>query len=406
MKNREQETGAATAPRKKSAFEQTRADAEERLKDEIIFPSSIPAAKIRAEARKRLKAYRQLVKEKLAASRDKSEILLGDFLEAIRENLRILLPREKIPERSARKLARFLPHFDWRLAGIVPSVRNQKKCGACWAFASTAAYESSLMRNQNKYKSVTLEEGESGEILLTQIGISVQQVLDCVSEEGDCAGGWPGDAFEYFVAHGIPITDVNLDGRAIDDRDFVGYKQFYEQPEGDNVQAVAWDYVHADPGKIPSVKKMKEALLEHGPLVVFVRLDKAFREYPEGGEIFDEHNPAEVNHVVLLTGWDDGKEAWIVQNSFGTKWGISCIEKRMHTDLLSMGTMLKPKRGKTQARSFNVLGQHTLAELEREKGCMYIKWGSNQIGKHAMWIEAPFELGKLVPSAAAKKKTP
>ncbi len=405
MKNREQEKRAATTPRKTSAFEKMRASAEDRLKDEIIFPSSIPAAKIRAEARRRLKAYRQIVKEKLAASKGKKEILLGDFLEALREDMKMLLPREKIPRRSARGLAPLLPRFDWRLACIVPSIRNQKKCGACWAFAATEAYESSLMKNQNKYKSVTLAEGESGEVRLTQIGISVQDVLDCASEEGDCAGGWPADAFEFFVTTGVPIAEVNDDGLTIDDRDFIGQKQFYKEPKGEVIQAIAWDYVHADPDKIPSVKTLKEALLEHGPLVVFVRLDKAFRKYPKGGEVFDEHNTDEVNHVVLLTGWDDEKEAWIIQNSFGTRWGIACIERSRFGHPLSIGSLLKLNRRKADTQGdFHVLHPSALAKLKREKGCMYIKWGSNQIGKHAMWIEAPFELGKLVPSAARKKK--
>jgi hypothetical protein len=261
------------------------------------------------------------------------------------------------------------------------------------------------MKNQNRYKSVTLAQGESGEVRLTQIGISVQDVLDCASEEGDCAGGWPGDAFEYFVTHGVPIAEVNDDGRTIDDRDFIGQKQFYEAPKGDPLRAIAWDYVHADPDKIPSVKKLKEALLEHGPLVVFVRLDKAFRKYPKGGEIFDEHNPNEVNHVVLLTGWDDEKGVWIIQNSFGTRWGISCIEKSRFGDPLSIGALMKLNRKRVGAQGdFHALHPSALAKLESEKGCMYIKWGSNQIGKHAMWIEAPYELGALVPSVVWKKQ--
>jgi hypothetical protein len=262
------------------------------------------------------------------------------------------------------------------------------------------------MKNQNKYKSVTLVEGESGAVRLTQIGISVQDVLDCASEEGDCAGGWPGDAFEYFVTTGVPISEINDDGRTIDDRDFIGQKRFYEERTGDLIRAVAWDYVHADPDRIPSVKKLKEALLEHGPLVVFVRLDKAFRRYPKGGEIFDEHNPAEVNHVVLLTGWDDEKQSWIIQNSFGTRWGISCIERSRFGDPLSIGALLKLDCKKAGAQGgYHVLHPSALRKLEREKGCMYIKWGSNQIGKHAMWIEAPYDLGKVATSADRKKNS-
>ncbi|MBI3421709.1 MAG: hypothetical protein HY011_02100 [Acidobacteria bacterium] len=32
----------------------------------------------------------------------------------------------------------------------------------------------------------------------------------------------------------------------------------------------------------------------------------------------------EFNHMVLLIGWDDEENAWIIQNSYGTDWGDSC----------------------------------------------------------------------------------
>jgi cathepsin L len=52
----------------------------------------------------------------------------------------------------------------------------------------------------------------------------------------------------------------------------------------------------------------------------------------------------DINHVVLLIGWDDEKQAWLVKNSWGESWG--------------------------------------------EKGFAWIRYGSNNIGVFAAWIEA------------------
>jgi cathepsin L len=108
-------------------------------------------------------------------------------------------------------------------------------------------------------------------------------------------------------------------------------------------RAVAWDYVNYPPDKLPSVIQLKAALVEHGPLVVLIRIDEALKAYKGG--VFNEHDPGTVNHAVLLLGWDDKKKAWLLLNSWGREWG--------------------------------------------ETGYMWVAWGSNNVGMYAAWIEAP-----------------
>lgn len=68
---------------------------------------------------------------------------------------RRLLHQHPLPQREAlsegsvesgsaaeRKLLQVLPDvFDLRAQGVVPPVRNQRSCGACWSFAALGALE-------------------------------------------------------------------------------------------------------------------------------------------------------------------------------------------------------------------------------------------------------------------------
>lgn len=376
-----------TQPRR-SASKRARRAAKERLKLEVIFPKRIPAARIRARAKKAMKRRNQGDRRSMRLSPEDREqgmrLVIGDYIEALRERIKQENPDNPPPKRSSMRLAPLLSHFDWRLGGVTPAVRNQNKrkpgreaCGACWAFAATAAMESNFMIKVNRFLSAAIPKEEANFTFpLAQFGISVQHVLNCVSR-GDCVGGWPGDAFERFVTRGVPTLRLNVRGDQIDDKDFIGEKRPCERKKN-TVKAVAWDYVNDVPDKTPSVKKMKEALLDHGPLVVSVHLDEEFKKYPEKGEVFNERNPHDTNHVVLLTGWDEKKKAWIIQNSFGTEWGISCLKPGMLKD--------------------SVVSESFFDDLIEQKGCMYINWDSNHIGKYAMWIEAPFDLGEFVDS--------
>lgn len=179
--------------------------------------------------------------------------------------------------------------FDWRRLGKVTSIRDQRTCGSCWAFATIGAFEGSyLIRNADG------------------INASEQQVLSC-SGVGNCSGGWW--AFDFLIHHGV-ASEANYPYTATDTPCMGNVPSPY--------RAVAWGYVHAN-GGVPSVGEMKQALCQYGPLAVAVRATVEFQSYRSG--VFNQRDLGNVNHGVTLIGWDDTKNAYLIKNSWGPSWG-------------------------------------------------------------------------------------
>ena len=74
---------------------------------------------------------------------------------------------------------------------MVPPIRDQGWCGSCWAFAASGAIEiSTLISDPQHYTQ-------------SNIHVSEQQQVDCVTTSYGCEGGWSEDSFKYAAARGI-----------------------------------------------------------------------------------------------------------------------------------------------------------------------------------------------------------
>ena len=254
--------------------------------------------------------------------------------------------------------------WDWRDRVDVGPVLNQGlACNTCWAFAAISAAQASLQKNfqdsQNMAHYSITDEGELLGVLGPAIFIEgepspfVQDLLNCmpIPKEEVCLTGWHGDAFDFMVrGKGIPMTyadgytETNSETGEVKTyrREYVRGEKFDVEPNCGFIKADAWDYVNSPPDKLPTVEQLKTALIAHGPLVAPIFYDNNLRDYKGG--VFKGRNMKKINHDVLLIGWDDSKKAWLVKNSWGEEWG--------------------------------------------EKGFAWIKYGANNIGVFAAWIEA------------------
>ena len=81
-------------------------------------------------------------------------------------------------------------NIDWTTKGMVSPVKDQGRCGSCWAFSAVGTLESfSLMKGNS-------------------VNLAEQQLVDCSRKYGNagCNGGFNYQGLAYVKDHGITYT--------------------------------------------------------------------------------------------------------------------------------------------------------------------------------------------------------
>jgi len=193
--------------------------------------------------------------------------------------------------------------FDWRDHDGCTPIRYQGGCGSCWAFGAVGAVESFL-------KIVT---GQS-------VDLSEQWLVSC-TDAGSCSGGWHGEALDYMRCGGSMDPCWHSGAVLEDDFPYEAWDAPCSCPYPHPYCLPDWSFVGAEWG-VPSIKQIKQAIFDHGPVAVGVAVGGAFHAY--GGGVFDSCGASTINHSVVLVGWDDSQGdngVWILRNSWGSWWG-------------------------------------------------------------------------------------
>ncbi|KAE8588054.1 hypothetical protein XENTR_v10022313 [Xenopus tropicalis] len=185
--------------------------------------------------------------------------------------------------------------IDWRTKGCVTPVRNQGKCGSCYAFSAVGALECQW---KNKTRSL--------------VTFSPQELVDCSYTEGNngCKGGSLNASFTYMMKNGVmedsayKYTEKEEPCKKKKPSNTGVVKDFYTLPAGNETA-------------------LKNAVGIDGPVsVVIDSSGQGFRMY-NSGVYYDPYCTTNLDHSVLVVGYgtDNGNDYWLIKNSWGVGWG-------------------------------------------------------------------------------------
>lgn len=178
-------------------------------------------------------------------------------------------------------------------------IRDQERCGSCWSFGAISSLEERLcLKSGGKIK----------------VPLSAQDPISCDLIDQGCSGGTPESAFLYLTNYGT-VTEECWPYSS-------GNKEI-EECRTTCKNGGEWKKYYASEFYVVSgYKNIKDDILANGPINTGMLVYEDFMSYKSG---IYQYTSGEYHggHSVVIVGWgnENGIDYWIVQNSWGPKWG-------------------------------------------------------------------------------------
>lgn len=224
-----------------------------------------------------------------------------------------------------KELIKNLPEcFDardkWPNCPSLKEIRDQGRCGSCWALSSVSAMTDRVCTYSNGTKS---------------FHFSAEDLTTC-SHQGGCQGGNPYEAWKFWVENGLasggnygshegckPYSIPTCLHHMTDCTNYSttptckhacvdGYKVSYEEDLRHGVKVYA----------VGGEGNYMAELYSNGPFVVSFAVYEDLADYT-GGVYQHVHGELLSRHAVKLMGWgvEEGIKYWLITNSWGTDFG-------------------------------------------------------------------------------------
>lgn len=192
--------------------------------------------------------------------------------------------------------------------GAIHPVRDQQRCGSCWAFGATEAL------------SDRFAIASAGKI---NVVLSPQQLVSCDNKDGNmgCMGGYPIRAWQYMQSTGVTTDDCypySSGGGA------TGTCMLKDAncPSGHGTVSM---YRTNSSYTLPNnVTAIQSEIMRNGPVEIAFMVYQDFFTYKSG---VYQHVTGGLagGHAVKMFGWGtlNGTDYWLCANSWGEAWGAS-----------------------------------------------------------------------------------
>ena len=209
--------------------------------------------------------------------------------------------------RSPKNMVREHLHFgppladsvDWVTKGAVTPVKNQQRCGSCWAFSTTGSVEGAY-------------QIASG----TLTSLSEEDLVQC-DHNGDqgCSGGLMDNAFEWIETNGLATEAAYpyTSGSGV-----TGTCDKAKSAQAAVTITGFKDVPHADETAL-------KAAVSQQPVSIAIEADKSAFQLYKSGVLDSPSCGTKLDHGVLIVGYGTdssvSKDYWKVKNSWGATWG-------------------------------------------------------------------------------------
>ncbi len=211
----------------------------------------------------------------------------------------------------------FAPEVDWRNRGgnHVTPVKQQGGCGSCVSFGSVALMES--MAHVESGRWFDLSEADSH---------------FCSSHGANCGGWWPDQCLDEAIARGVC--------------DEAGFP--YPSAFANNDIWTPPPTCHLAPNRAARITKVttrhqladpvavKNHISTVGPVTGCLTVYTDFFHYSTG-VYHHVSGVVEGGHCVLVIGYSEAEQCWIIKNSWDTTWGVGGFGKIAYADLMFNG---------------------------------------------------------------------